>query len=95
MENNVYPISEYDANPRMVCEITFESFVKMEAPAFKVIQKEGIFTREKQIKKPQWFRIQGQFTYDAIREGDPYQLGMQLKNMLRDLDMSIKKYENG
>jgi hypothetical protein len=92
-EIEIKPVSEMEADTRRLCEIRFDCMVTMHDAAFK--KYKGMWGQENQSKKPQWFRANHTITLDAVKYGDPYELGMRIKEMFHRMEDTIDKYENG
>lgn len=94
MENKIISISEDEAktNPRM-CEIRFDCYVQMFEMAFKTSKARFSFGTERP-QTPQWFKSFNKITLDEIKFSSEYELGARLKEMLLQMELHIKKYEN-
>lgn len=92
--NIIERVSEGDVgNNQQMAEIRIDCFVDM----YEMSKTEhdggfSVFFEEKQ-QSPQWFRSRNKITLQAIRESDPYVLGNILKDMLKQLEHHIDKYE--
>jgi len=88
------PEEEASSLPSM-CEIRFDCLVKMYDMAVSKPSKLLPFSLRKEIpRKPQWFRSTSRMTLEAIKNGDEYSIGRQIKEQFRQLEVHIEQYEN-
>jgi hypothetical protein len=87
----IEPIPEIVADTRKLCEIRFDCLVTMYDVGFT--RYKGMWGNEKQSKVPQWFKAQHTLTLESIKYMDEYQIGSQIKQMFRELEQTINKYE--
>jgi hypothetical protein len=85
-------VSELEANTTRVCEIKFNCLVTMHDVAYK--KYKGVWGQEKQSKIPQWFKANQTITLEGVKDADPYELGMRIKQMFHQMEDTINKYEN-
>ena len=96
MDNiEIIPVHELDANINRLCEIRFDCLVTMHDMAFKKTKTGPFGLIEKQSKTPQWFKANQTITLEGVKDADPYELGMRIKQMFHQLEDTINKYENG
>jgi hypothetical protein len=88
---SIQPVSEIEADKRRLCEIKFDCYVTMHDSGGR--QTEGGWLTESRSLPPQWFRLNSQITLESIKHLDAPTLGLQLKQMLYELEKSIEKYE--
>lgn len=93
-EINIEPIPEHIANTERLCEIRFDCLVTMHDCGYPIIKNSTFIPGEVRSKTPQWFRANQKITLEFVKYADPYALGMQIKEMFRRLEDTIKKYEN-
>lgn len=88
--------SDVKLNPKMA-EIRFDCSVRMYDCGIRTAKVPYAipFMYEEKPLPPQWFRSYSKITLESIKHADPYDLGMQLKNMYAQLEHHIKKYESG
>jgi hypothetical protein len=89
--SSIEPVPEIIADTRKLCEIRFDCLVTMHDVGF--INYKGMLGMEKQSKVPQWFKSQSTLTLESIKYMDEYQLGLQIKQMFRELEQTINQYE--
>ena len=88
----IKPVPEVVANTRRLCEIKFDCLVTMHDVAYK--KYKGVWGQEKQSKIPQWFKANQTITLEGVKDADPYELGMRIKQMFHQMEDIINKYEN-
>jgi hypothetical protein len=88
----IEPVPELVADTRKFCEIRFDCLVTMHDVVFA--RYKGMLGNEKQSKVPQWFKAQYALTLESIKYMDEYQIGSQIKQMFRELEHTINKYQN-
>jgi hypothetical protein len=89
--SSIEPVPEIVADTRKLCEIRFDCLVTMYDVGFT--RYKGMWGNEKQSKVPQWFKAQSTLTLESIKYMDEYQIGSQIKQMFRELEQTINKYE--
>jgi hypothetical protein len=89
--SSIEPVPEIVADTRKLCEIRFDCLVTMYDVGFT--RYKGMWGNEKQSKVPQWFKAQHTLTLESIKYMDEYQIGSQIKQMFRELEQTINKYE--
>jgi hypothetical protein len=87
----IEPVPEIVADTRKLCEIRFDCLVTMHDVGFT--RYKGMLGMEKQSRVPQWFKAQHTISLESIKYMDEYQLGSQIKQMFRELEQTIDKYE--
>jgi hypothetical protein len=90
-EIEITSIPEVLADTRRVCAIRFDCMVRMHDVAYKKYQ--GTFGTEKSSKTPQWFKAEHVITLETVKYADPYEIGMRIKEMFRELEKTIEIYE--
>jgi len=94
-DNKIEPVHDTEVPPLGRCaEIRFDCLVRMYDSGTRMVGENNVLlgTTEK-AAEPQWFKNEIRFTLEAVQHGDPYELGMSLKNMFKQLDLHIKNYE--
>jgi hypothetical protein len=89
--SSIEPVPEIVADTRKLCEIRFDCLVTMHDVGFT--RYEGMSGMEKQSRVPQWFKSQSTLTLESIKYMDEYQIGLQIKQMFRELEYTINQYE--
>ena len=90
-KSNIQPVSEIEADKRRLCEIRFDCYVTMHDSGGRQTEG-GMFGIGSRDLPPQWFKMNSQLTLESIKHLDACTLGLQLKQMLYELEKSIKKY---
>lgn len=82
--------------PKML-EIRFDCLLKMYDTGTRITTAPSIipFMYEEKPQKPQWFRSTSKLTLESVKHLDPYDLGLMIKRMYTQLELHIKKYEDG
>ena len=93
-EINIEPVPEHPDNRGRLCEIRFDCLVTMHDYGFSTLKKSTLFQGDVKSKWPQWFRATHNITLEHVKHADPYELGMNIKEMFHRLEHTIKKYEN-
>lgn len=91
-EIETYPVTDIEADTRQICEIRFDCLLTMHDVAY-IKSKETLFGQNRLLTNPQWFRTRSTITLEQIKYEDPYVLGLQLKEMYRQLEEAINRYE--
>ena len=89
--SSIEPVPEIVADTRKLCEIRFDCLVTMYDVGFT--RYEGMWGNERESRVPQWFKAQHTLTLESIKYMDEYQIGSQIKQMFRELEQTINKYE--
>jgi hypothetical protein len=89
--SSIEPVPEIVADTRKLCEIRFDCLVTMHDVGFT--RYEGMWGNERESRVPQWFKAQHTLTLESIKYMDEYQIGSQIKQMFRELEQTIDKYE--
>jgi hypothetical protein len=89
--SSIEPVPEIVADTRKLCEIRFDCLVTMHDVGFTKYKE--MWGNEKQSKVPQWFKAQHTITLESIKYMNEYQIGSQIKQMFRELEQTIEKYE--
>jgi hypothetical protein len=89
--SSIEPVPEMIADTRKLCEIRFDCLVTMHDVGFT--RYEGMWGNERESRVPQWFKAQHTISLESIKYMDEYQLGSQIKQMFRELEQTIDKYE--
>ncbi len=88
---DIQPVVAFEADKRRVCEIRFDCLVTMHDSGTRSIEG-GMLGVTKDLP-PQWFRMNSQITLESIKYMSEVELGAQLKQMYRELEKTIEKYE--
>lgn len=88
----VQPIPEIEADTRTLCEIRFDCLVTMHDSGFRTTEG-GILGIGSKNLPPQWFRSRLGITLEEIKYGNEIELGVKLKQMYRELEQTIARYE--
>lgn len=93
MENNINMVSEHDVpgTKQHMAEIRFDCVIRMFDCGLRQTPS-GLLHDSEQLP-PQWFKSENTVTLNMIKYADPCTLGNIFKNMLRQLEDHIKKYE--
>jgi hypothetical protein len=93
----VTPVHEAELNEHdkmRLCQIRFDASVRMSDVGFREVGQQPFFAMTDPKVIPQWFAIQQVLTLELVKEGDPYLIGMRIKEMWYKLEEAIKQYEN-
>jgi hypothetical protein len=90
-EIKIEAVPEVVADTRQVCEIRFDCMVTMHDVAYR--RHKGVWGQDSYSKTPQWFKANHILTLEAVKYADPYDLGMNIKEMFHQLEQTIEKYE--
>ncbi len=88
---DIQPVIDFEADKRRLCEVRFDCLVTMHDSGMR--ETGGGFLYESRNLPPQWFRLNSQITLETIKYATEEQLGAQLKQMYRELEQTIEKYE--
>lgn len=95
--DNVTMVSpmEGETLPQM-CEIRFDCLVTAYDIGTRTHKVPTIlpFMYTEKPGRPQWFKNHIKIDLNTIKHGDPYAIGIMIKNMYRQLELHIEKYEN-
>lgn len=90
-ESKIEAIPDVMADKTRVCEIRFDCMVTMHDMGIRKYKDALGF--EKHSKHPQWFRAQHKLTLETVKYMDEFAIGSAVKQMFRELENTIKKYE--
>jgi len=91
MENLIEQVPEFEVGSNQsVMEINFDCII--DAYESAVPREYGYYP--KRSHPPQWFKLRSKLTISVIRHGDPYLIGLHLKEMVQKLDLHIKQYQD-
>jgi len=82
-----------ESSGRRMMEIRFDCLVRMFDMGNRAYEKPGLIFDTETALPPQWFKSEHKLTLENIKNCDPYALGMEIKNMLHQLEYHIEKWE--